>query len=338
MRLLNALGQRVAHLAVVLEGPHGLERHGVDGLRPDQVLDVEHVAVGGVLRRRRRPEAALVARALALEERPPVARERLLPVLVRELRVRDGELALEIGPPRLLEPAVGLRVDTRHEEARNGYHRAGIAARCHEPLEAAQVRLDDGLVARQREDERHVDRAPLRDAVLDRAEPGLGARDLHVEVLPLDLLVEAHRLLEARDAVVRKPWVDLERDVPVDAVRALPHRRHEVAGVANVLLRERKEDLGRILGLARDRLQLLVVPVALGERLLEDRRVRGDADDGVLLHQPRQLAGLEHLARERVHPHTHSVRAQLVQPRCRHVRPSLSVVAEPFQLGDLLQP
>ena len=68
-----------------------------------------------------------------------------------------------------------------------------------------------------------------------------------------------------------------------------------------------------------DRAELLVVPVALGERLLEDRRVRGHADDGVLLHQAGELARLQHLARERVHPDAHAVLAQLVQSRSAHL-------------------
>jgi hypothetical protein len=100
----------------------------------------------------------------------------------------------------------------------------------------------------------------------------------------------------------------------------------------------RAEDLGRVVDLARHRAELLVVPRALCERLLEDGRVGGDADHRVLLHETVKLAGLQHLARERVDPHAHPVRAQLVQPRCRHVRSSLSAVAEPFQLGDLFQP
>ena len=62
--------------------------------------------------------------------------------------------------------------------------------------------------------------------------------------------------------------------------------------------------------------KLLVVPVSGRERLLEDRRIGGDADDGVLLDQPLQLARLEHLARERVDPDADSVLRELVQPDC----------------------
>ena len=64
--------------------------------------------------------------------------------------------------------------------------------------------------------------------------------------------------------------------------------------------------------------ELLVVPVACGERLLEDRRVRGDADDGVLLHQPRELARLEHLPGEGVDPDADAVLRELMQSTPGH--------------------
>ena len=43
------------HFAVLLEGHHGLLRHRVHGFRPDQFLDVQHVAVVRVLGSGARP-------------------------------------------------------------------------------------------------------------------------------------------------------------------------------------------------------------------------------------------------------------------------------------------
>ena len=157
---------------------------------------------------------------------PAVVAEDVEVVLVGELRVRDRELALQVGPAERLEPLVGLGVDAGDEEARDGEHLARVAAAGDEPLEPAEVGLGDGRVALEREDQRHVDRDALRDAVLDRAEARLGGRDLHVEVRAVDLLVEAHRLLEGALAVVGERRVDLERDEAVDPVRALPDGAH----------------------------------------------------------------------------------------------------------------
>ena len=50
----------------------------------------------------------------------------------------------------------------------------GIAALLDEALEPTDVRLGDLRVAGEREDQRDVDRAAARDAVLDRAEARLG--------------------------------------------------------------------------------------------------------------------------------------------------------------------
>ena len=66
-----------------------LGRHRVHGVGADQLLDVEHVAVGRVLGRGRGPERPLHARALRGERLPARPGERLLEVLVGELRVRD---------------------------------------------------------------------------------------------------------------------------------------------------------------------------------------------------------------------------------------------------------
>ena len=97
-------------------------------------------------------------RALAREELPARAGERLQVVLVGELRVRDRELALQLRVAERLEPLVGLGVDARDEERRDRRDLRRVAAARDEPLEPAQVGLDDGLVALEREDQRDVDR------------------------------------------------------------------------------------------------------------------------------------------------------------------------------------
>ena len=130
--------------------------------------------------------------------------------------------------------------------------------------------------------------------------------------------VQELRLLERRVPLVREIGIDLDRDEAVDAVGPLPHRPQEIAGALDVLDREREEDLLRVVGALELGAKLLVVPVAGRERLLEDRRVRGHADDRVLVDQPLELAGLEHLARERVDPDADAVLRELVQSAARH--------------------
>src|SRR5204862_8368539 len=93
-----------------------------------------------------------------------------------------------------------------------------------------------------------------------------------------------------------------ERDVAVLSAGRVPTRPQHVARVADVRLREAPEDLLRLVVLVQTIADLLVVEIALRDRLLENGRVRRDADHGIVAHQPLEPAGLEHLAREEVDP------------------------------------
>ena len=280
-RAVDVLLERVAHLAVVGERLDGLARHRVDRLGPDQLLDVDDVAVLGVLGRGRRPQAALRGRALGGERVPVRAREDLLVGLVGELGVGDRELALELGVAGLVEPLVGLGVDARHEERGDGGDAGRVAAALDEPLQAADVGLGDLAVALEREDQRDVDGDPARDRLLDRRQALLRGGDLHEQVRAVDQLVEVRGLLDRALGVVGEVRVDLERDPAVLAAALVVHRTQHVAGGLDVAGGEREEDVLR-LALALEHLaQLLVVGVALGDRALEDGRVRGHAPDAL---------------------------------------------------------
>jgi hypothetical protein len=170
----------------------------------------------------------------------------------------------------------------------------------------------------EREDERDVDRAPGGDRVLDRPDPGLGRGDLHVEIPLVDELVQPFRLLEGLVALVGEIRVDLDGDEAVDTVGAVPGRAHEIAGVLDVLGREREEDLLDVVVALELRAELVVVPLSGGERLLEDGRVRGDADHCILVHESGEMAGLEHLSRKRIDPDADAVLRKLMQAATRH--------------------
>ena len=118
--------------------------------------------------------------------------------------------------------------------------------------------------------------------------------------------------------LVREVGVDLERDEAVDAVvRSQTGRRRSHARLTSSIASAKKTSFvsSRPLEL---RAELLVVPVAGRERLLEDGRVRRDADHRILVNEPLQLAGIEHLTRERVDPDADSALRELVQPALRH--------------------
>ena len=170
-RLVDALLERERDLAVVLERLDRLLGIVFTVSRPDQLLDVEDVAVGRVLGRGRGPEAPLLRRALRLERLPALAREDLLPVLVRELRVRDGEPALQlVVAADRVEPLVRLGVDARDEEARD---RRDRRADRRPPRRAARSRgcrppSPRGGAASEKISVTLID-LPARDHLLDRA-------------------------------------------------------------------------------------------------------------------------------------------------------------------------
>jgi hypothetical protein len=80
---------------VVAERIHCCDRHGVDGVRADQLFDVEDVAIGLVLGAGRGPEQPLGPRAMRSQRVPARAGEQTQIALISELGVGDGDLALE---------------------------------------------------------------------------------------------------------------------------------------------------------------------------------------------------------------------------------------------------
>ena len=105
-------------------------------------------------------------------------------------------------------------------------------------------------------------------------------------------------LAEASVASVsmRQVGGDLDGDAPVDAVGGVVDRLEDVAGVAYVGGGEREDRLVDVGALGGELAHLLVVPLALGQRGGEDRRVGGDPDDVVLVDEVGEVAGLDALA------------------------------------------
>ncbi len=127
-RALDILLQRVSNTTVLAKGIVGGRGDGRDGLRSDQLLQIEHVPVRGVLRARARPEQALRARALLLQRLPPCSGEHLQISMIGEFRVGDGDLPLDrlqsgtlrgagLSFQPLGDDRVDRRVDAAHEEA-----------------------------------------------------------------------------------------------------------------------------------------------------------------------------------------------------------------------------
>ena len=90
---LHILHEACARLPVVAKRLEGRGRDRVDGIGPDQLLDVDHVAVVGVLGPRAGPEQPLRLGALAGQGLPAPPAEELLVALIGELGVGNRDLA-----------------------------------------------------------------------------------------------------------------------------------------------------------------------------------------------------------------------------------------------------
>ena len=76
----------------------------------------------------------------------------------------------------------------------------------------------------------------------------------------------------------------------------------QVGGAADVVEREREEQLLRVADARGGGAELLVVAVGAGDRLGEDGRVRGRAGDRAVGDQRGERAAVQQLPRERVEP------------------------------------
>ena len=289
---------------MILERLDRLERHRLHDVAPDQLLDVQDISVGEVLRRStpRHPyERAPLERRKSHRSpaTPPSIAHR------RASRSRP-QLALEsVRPTSSSRPSAAistrdtkkLATDSRWKDHRRRdkalyprrYASATAAYRCCEKI---SVTLMDG---------------PRRSSPRSRRGRARYRRPA-IEVRVVDLLVEAVAWANSasRSFAIR---VDLHRHVPVDPSSTIHTSRSRSQASRIVLQRERRRTARPGRRSPSSPCELLVVPVPLGGRLSEDRRV--EVDDRQQRRRPsdEQLARLEHLARERVDPDAHAVRA-----------------------------
>ena len=134
---------------------------------------------------------------------------------------------------------------------------------------------------------------------------------------------------DGRLGVVGQVRRAFERDEPVAALAVLVGRAQQPGGRADVVEREREEQLPRVAFPARGQLpQLAVVAVGVGDRLGEDGGIGRRAGDAVIADQPGEPAAVQQVPGEGVQPDGHARLPELVQVGIEcHGRSS----AQPFQ-------
>ncbi len=296
-RTVEVLLQRQGHAAVILEGLVGRRRNGVDRVRPDQRLEIEHIAVRRILGAGRRPQRPLHVRAVMAQLLPTLAAEDLPEELVGEFGVGDGDLAEERADLRIvlllelrLHLLFGQRVDAADEEAG---HRGDLVDRQplgHAALQTSQIGLHHLGVDVVREDQGDVDVDAVGDRFLDGRNALRRGRNLDHHVRPPQRGEEPLGLGGRIGRVVRQKRRDLQAAESVPALAAVVDRTEDVGGVADVFDGDGVVDLFARLVLRRQSAQLRVVVVAAADGLLEDGRIRRQTAQVVFIDHPLQIA------------------------------------------------
>ena len=313
---------------MLLERHHGLLWHGVHRLGADQLLDVHHVAVAGILGSGAGPEAALHGSAGRSEvgEFGPV--EDPHESLVSHLGVGDGGLSHQfLQAPAfrrvrgrgdlLLEQLVHRGVDPADEEAGHRGDIDGVSV-LHAPLQAAEEGVRDVLVDLDREHQGDVDVHAIGNALLDRGESSIGRRDLDEDVRPPHAVVEIVRHRDRSLGIVGNARQDLDTDVAILVLRLLVDRFEHIGRQLDVLDDQAEHDL-----LVRDAsmdqvAESVVIVTAAADRLLEDGGVGGHTDHRILLDHSLQLAGRHQAPADVVEPDARACLVELEQGILRH--------------------
>jgi hypothetical protein len=314
-RLLHVLFETETRPAVSPEGVECRRRDRVDRVGADQLLDIERVAVGRILRAGARPEQPLRLRASGGQRLPARRRDDRLVPLVGELRIRNRNLTLQAPQPLTRGGARGRRqrrvdvlgdggVDAAHEEAGDAGDPRHITAGRGVLLQAGEIRLGHRVVGSLREEEGHVDVHPLADERANRGRSRLRARHLDHHVLASERRPQPARFGDRAFGVVRQQRRHLEAHVSIATASPFVHTTEQIGRVLNVGDRETFIQIaGRTQRAATGRGKRLRVIGAAGDRLLEDGRVRRHAAEAVLLDQTSELAARDEMAADVVEPH-----------------------------------
>ena len=237
--------------AVVGDRVQGGFRHGVDGVRRDEVGDVQGVGVAGSFTPVDAQSGRWVLAPAAASAFQRSLEDHVLVVLVGQPGVGDGGLAAQrLGLLRadLVEPLVDLGVDPGDEERRDGADaRTGRCPAFCARSRPVEERVHHRVVAVQAEDQRDVDADALRQRLADRRQAPHGGRDLDEQVRPVDEPPQRPRLGDGLARCrARDPRVDLDGDPAVDAVARVVHRPQHVAGVADVVGGDRTQRLADV--------------------------------------------------------------------------------------------
>ncbi len=180
-----------------------------------------------------------------------------------------------------------------------------IATRLCALLEAFDVRLRHSLVRFDGEEQGRVDIDAFADQLTHRWDAGGGGRHLDHDILAVDELAQPAHLIDGCLRVVGDIRRDLHTHIAIEAVAALVDRAQRIRRHLDVFDRNALVDLvGSQRSLAYQGFDHRVVIGAPGDGLFENGRIRGHAQQALVLHHLLQLAGSDEPATYIVVPDT----------------------------------
>src|SRR5438132_1873429 len=106
--MLDIVFETVAHFAMVAESFERCGWHGIDRVGPDQLLDIEDIAVGLVFGTCAGPEQPLSCCTIRLKFFPALAGKQPLVALIGKLGIGNRDRAFELAEASFLVGIVGF--------------------------------------------------------------------------------------------------------------------------------------------------------------------------------------------------------------------------------------
>ena len=273
--LVEIAGERDFGNAVIAECVQRGGRDGVDGFGTDQVVNVDGVGIGGIFRARGSPQRTLHAGAAQFERLPAACGENGRKRFIGKLGVGDGGLAAQgraLGKFR-----VNLGINTRDEERGHRCNVVNWVSRGEPVFEAVEVGHHHVGIAHQRKDEGYVDVDAGRDGAPDRRNTGFCGGNLDHQVWPGDARPKLLCLRGRGFGVVGEIRTDFDAHKAVAAIRLLVKRQERVAGILDIFDGKLPEDLLRVPARPGQRHKRGIIIRGLGDGVVENGRVGGDA-------------------------------------------------------------
>ena len=214
----------------------------------------------------------------------------------------------------LVQPLVDRGVDAADEDAGDAADLGDVAAGPLQILKPGDIGFDHLLVDAHGEEQGDVDVQPATDQLADGRNAGRGRRHLHHQIGTRHRRPQPQRLGHGGFGIVGQIGRAFQADIAVPALRLFVDRTQHVGGGTDIGDRQMLVDRGdAVVGLRLKLFHRIRVFVALADRLLEDRGVRGDALQPVALDQRAQLAALDQAALQIVEPRRLAAGFELLQ-------------------------